>query len=136
MASSKVEECMICGELPCVCFVKIKAPPKPRARKTLVPKTPELAVTPSPPARGKSPFAAMKAAAAAAPPPHIQPEQEVKRHVIAVDEQEALFAAAVRALGDMLAPHEQERYQAILTSEPTIDEKRIVWKARRRVENS
>lgn len=33
MKSSKVEECIICGEVPCICYVK---KPKPRAKKSSI----------------------------------------------------------------------------------------------------
>lgn len=151
MARNKVDPCIFCGEAPCGCN---KPAPKPKAKKPkpegpIVERVGDRAApapmtgqagapdAATPPLKKSSFLSAMKDAAASAPPPLPTPKPPVRARVHqrqAVNEDEALFAAAVRALGPLLAPSEKEKYRVILTSTPTQEERLVVWKAQRRFE--
>lgn len=142
MVKSKVDPCMFCGEAPCVCNKPIKAEPKKRAArpKPEEPIAQELGGTSPTPEVGdgvvakKLDFkAAMKARAAATPPPPPPPAKPkaVDRRQ-SLNEDDVLFAAAVRALGPLLREDEREKYRVILTSTETPQERMMIWKARRR----
>jgi len=97
---------------------------------TDIPDKGDKASIPPKPDRKKLFAEAMRAKAAQAPPPPPPIPKQTRQHR-AVNPEAAMFEAAVRALGPLLAPQEREKYRAILTSEPTLEEQRLVWKARR-----
>lgn len=131
MAKAQLEECLICGEIPCACFA-VKEKPKPRAKQPAAP--PVKVEKADEPAAPKPSFKdAMKAAALMAPPPPVsRPLLKVAHVKREVNEADALFEAAIRDLRDLLHPDEMKKYAAILTSNPTAEERKVVWKARRR----
>lgn len=137
MVKNKVDPCMLCGEAPCACFTVSKPQPKKRIEPPEPVTVVEVESQLLPEVPKRSFRDAMRSAASQAPPP--QPAARPKpiappRIKVEVNEQEALFAAAVRALGPLLRYDEQEKYRAILTSSPSIEERRVVWRARRRYE--
>lgn len=125
---SKVDPCMICGELPCECNKPtIKAPViKP-------PITPEAA------SQAREAIFAASVAAKKAMVPFVEAMKnastalaKIPDRKISIDIDQAMFESAVRALGPLLAEKEKEKYRAILTSLPTAEEKRLVWIERRK----
>lgn len=157
--SSKVEECMICGEIPCICFAKPKKAPAPRKPKA---EKPEVAKAQAPssepvkqhdelvlePAKKKSAFAAMKAAAKPAQPvaPAIEvvttQQQDVPLASVFDDiedpDEEAQWRQAIRALAPILSDDDKRTYAHILESPETMEERRRAWRFRttRTVEDS
>lgn len=143
MVRNKLDPCIFCGEAPCVCNAPAKPVPKKRVQPVPVesevaPVAIEQPGPPAPPQRKPSFKEAMKAAAAAAPPRPVDPPPPPKpvRKQREVNEADALFAAAVRALAPLLAPYEREKYRVIITSTPGPEERKVVWKARRRESES
>lgn len=157
MGKAKIDACMICAPDPCECFApKAKAKTAPRPKKkppveegSLAPaqaEASELSGGSSGPPR-QDLRAKMKAAAANAPKVTIrahQPERQHRRKTETdmvraapaarpvISDEQLLLNAALRALGDIMAPEEREQYKMILGSNPSPDERKAEWKARRR----
>lgn len=123
--ASKVELCMLCGELPCVCGKKSKtikaSKPKP------VPKVTEPA-----PVR-RSMRDAMKATALAKPVVKPEPKPVIHRviHKPETPIEDLLFADSVRNLAPLLHPDEITKYQVLISSTPSVLERAAIWRARR-----
>jgi hypothetical protein len=130
MARKAMEECLICGETPCACFsAKKAAKKKPVAKKEKATEAPQ-------PKKKLSPQEAMKAAAAAgkAAPQKVSPSPAEEVHAPPqrqLNNDEVLFAGAVRALKEILHPDEIERYRGIVTSEPSTGERALLWRLRK-----
>lgn len=140
MARNKVDICIFCEEAPCACNtskkpvvkkrVKVREPEASDAKLDTLDKT-DISPARDLEAKKKLFAKAMKAKAAEAPPPPPPaPPKQTYTHR-AVNKEQAMFEAAVRALGPLLAPDERAKYRAILTTEPTMEEKKLVWKERR-----
>lgn len=140
---SKVDACMFCGNAPCTCNAKAKPEPKPRApRKKALAKndTPvESPVTEVPgpivkTAAIPSIHEAMRAAAKTqtAPRTERQIEQD-EMNALADIASDPLMSAAIRNLGPILDRTEVVRYKHILAAEPSLEDRKAVWKARRDV---
>lgn len=156
--SSKVEECMICGEVPCICFAKPKAAPKPRKRATAkradsAPSGSEKKAEKAEKTREdraekaesnsilddatprRSIRDAMKAKASKPQRPTFiptddeEPVGEAVERDIPTDDPE--FRVAIRNLQSLLHQSEVGRYSAIISAEPTPTERAVVWRQRR-----
>lgn len=113
--SSKVEACMICGELPCACFTSAKkVTPRKRAVKaisadsSLRSQESDATRSEAPSIRTQNQFAAMRSAAAlprrtqsTAPAPLLSPLSS---------EENAALDAALIAFGPLLHPDEKRKY--------------------------
>lgn len=130
---SKVDACIFCGQVPCVCNAKpaavkvTKRPPKPKAEE------PDIAPEP---VRKTSHLAAMSAAAQAAPArPTVGPERPVMTRMdTSMTEEEVVWQAAIRNLAPLMSEADREQYRGIITSEPHPNEAAIMWRARHAME--
>lgn len=155
---SKVETCMFCGEVPCICNAVVprpKAAPKPKPA-VVAPVEPAVEPTASPIER-PSMLAAMAATVAAqtevATPfrSHDKPIRgrrirdqmdaivEVAKPTITVRAKtvdEVLFEDAVRNLAPLLHPDERATYSLLISGEHNPEQRAVVWKARREAGNA
>jgi hypothetical protein len=117
---SKVELCMICDELPCVCGKPSK--PKPQIKVDPVvpvgPSAAQVAIQ-----RQLSAQRRAEHQARFTPPAHRTPSS--------VNADDASLALALRALEPIMHQESRETYRAILTSVPTLDDRRAAWRSRR-----
>lgn len=121
---SKVDACMFCGEVPCVCNAKVKAPPKERApRKTTVhrPNVVEGSTIPAATRSDVRKTSLQDAMRAASKVHHVG--ATTKEDIEAVDEITAIksdpeLSAAIRALEPIMHPTERRRFQDVLEAEP------------------
>lgn len=149
MPKIRPEACMICTPDPCECFApKSKVKPRPKKSRPAAPEVVEVAAPPLPDQRERQDLRAkMKAAAANAPRVAIRVQQTERQHRRKIEtdmvrpapairpvisDDQLLLNAALRALGDILAPEECEQYKMIIGSSPSADERKAEWKARRR----
>lgn len=128
-----VDTCIFCDQNPCICNA-IVAKKNARAKKLLKPTVDIVKELPAAPLEKKSHLAAMKAAAIAAPPPappkHTRPEP-VKQIKHEVSEEDIILQAGIQAVASLLHPDEKKEYAAIIGSEATPEERKVLWKARR-----
>lgn len=130
---SKVDPCLICGEVPCECSAGTKKATGRRVRaaepEAVVPVSVPVPTPPRPSMRDK-----MKAAAAAAPPRAISagavPAREQSPQLPPDPDPNLVLASALRALEPILHPEEKEKYRALLGSGPTNAERAAFWRAR------
>lgn len=140
-----IDTCILCDQNPCVCYSVLNK--NTRAKKLLKPIVDVVKDLPASntdsadsldrlagsaaPAKKLSHISAMKAAAAAAPPPappkHTRPEP-IKHKV---SEEDVILQAGIRAVAPLLHPDSRKEYAAIIGSEPSPEERKILWKARR-----
>lgn len=134
--SSKVDVCLICGEVPCDCSAgnKKKTPARPRASRrdvggeahepTVVPEAAPVQVS-RPSMRDK-----MKLSAAARPVSRPQTVQEPPPQAPSDPDPNLVLAAALRALEPILHPDEKARYSVLLGGSATQAERAAAWRAR------
>lgn len=141
---SRLEECMICGEAPCICNAKPAKPPKAKKSPAPAQSEPVTAALPAPVAKrtGGGARAAMKAAAMdapqrptmarTAPPAPIRAAPEIS---FGTDE-ELIWRNAVRVLNNAGLLDEEAKLEQsmILNGEPSPREQLATWKAIRRAE--
>lgn len=136
---------MFCAPDPCECTAKpkkAKAPKRPAGESV---RPAGVLTTREPPAIGTqgngqqdSPprldiKAKMKAAAAAAPVTPAKPKPNFAAPPVLSDDQ-LLEQAALRALAPIMHESERERFRMVIAQDPTLDQRKATWKARRRYE--
>lgn len=140
--SSKVEECILCESIPCVCGKAAPKPKKPAAPRKAkaepaikaapVVKTEEIDL--ATPSSKVNAFAAMKAAAKPIDrqvPDSVASSAGPAGSAISSADEKAVFDQAVRVLAPILHPVERAKYRDVIESEPTIEERRRAWRTRR-----
>lgn len=148
MAKNKVDACMFCGVTPCECNAKPKRKYQTKVEK-LTPFDPGLSdLKPEPVSRG-SRLGRMRADARTAPPlaipeppvPRRTPRravdtatsrvEQMKSEATTLDEDTVLLNAALRVLlqAELIDAGQLSQYPEAL-AEPTIEEQKLIWKAR------
>lgn len=119
--SSKVEPCMLCGELPCECGPR-KTPPKKSNRRIR-----HVEDVPLPETKADM-RAAMKIAAKDKPPPPPEIPSNWERLITRSDQSQAEMDDAIRVLldADILHPDEQEKYRHLIP----IEDRAKSWRER------
>lgn len=136
--TSKVEMCMLCGDVPCSCG-KTTTTKQPAVRRkatepTQSTKPPEGGTTLSGTSQRASARDAMRKAASKkkgevfaerhlTPPP----VQSVRQ---AGTREDVLLGAALRALAPLLCEEDRSRFAIVLSSTPTVHDRATVWRAR------
>lgn len=118
--AKRLDPCMFCGEAPCVCNKKTKA--RPRVKDKPEAKRPSPKASEPEPEKRSSVFAAMKALAkpvVQGTSHHGEPERSAPSG--SLDD-------AIRALAPILHPQEKARYQSVLNTQPSLQERREAWK--------
>lgn len=159
MARAAADHCMFCAPEPCVCNSKPKRtgkrlPSVPTKLGTVV----ELPVEDVTPQSATSRLERMRAKAAEdaarlpVPGPVVtrspQPRSRANRHneepekfdadkvkariVSTLDEETVVLHGAIRALAPLLGDAQRREYDDVLSTEPSLDEQKLLWKARHR----
>lgn len=122
MPRSKTETCLLCDQVPCECGSTKRSKPVIK-----VASAPPVEQGPTPAQIAMQAQLAKQRREAQAkrftPPSH--------RTVGRVDSGEALLSLALRALEPIMHDESKEKYRAILTAPPTLDERSTSWRARR-----
>lgn len=120
--SSKVEPCMLCGQMPCECGAK-KQPPKKSTRRIRHVEDVQLPDTKA------DMRAAMRIAAnKPKPEPPPAPPTNWEKLITRSDESQAEMEDAIRVLldADILHPDEQEKYRHLIP----VEDRAKAWKER------
>jgi hypothetical protein len=121
--ASKVEACMICDQVPCICNAKTAAPKKNTS-----------AQRPSMTDRMRAGMAAQAAAKRpATATPDATPGRSVSesRVIPTTDVEQLIEDEAIRALEPLMRSEDKEKYKTVLTSTLSLSEKAMVWRWRR-----
>lgn len=119
--TSKIEACMLCGEVPCACNQRVS---RPRSIKVPAPVEPEQV---RPPTRA---VAAMKNAARTSRRERLESAYTVPTGAAPAYSEDAVLAAALRAIGPIMHETERARYRVILTSQPSVGDRASAWRGR------
>lgn len=118
----QVDECMICGSLPCTCFTKKTTKKVPVPPKTEPKPEPQPVKSLSAPVKLRNPPAPVK----------------VRKLVVETTQQDEDLHQALRVLAacGLMGQDDREKYAIILRSGNPVQDRAAAWRARREVRNN